>query len=279
MLQGQSVLCIFQDTSLDSFLGAWVVWKHFPNATFLQRAESVLPSSVQGNDVFVVGPSIPLGYLVEMAPLARNFTVFGQEETFFAEAELQAATLPPNTTVIYEPQKALCRTVWEYFGHKTPLPPILTYVEDRALWHFQYPETRAVTTALMSYPHTFELWDSLIESGEVQTLVEEGKVQLKRLVRDVEYTIRSTQRRINLAGYDVPVANVTPFLANDAAIQLAHGEPFAACYWDTQDGRQYDLVSMHSGINVSELVRPFGGRGSRHNASFRVPRNHPLATA
>jgi uncharacterized protein len=281
MLQGQSILCIYHDGNIDSFLGAWVVWKLFPNATFVQRADYVLPTMLERRDVFVIGAPIPLSYLMEMAPMARHFTVFGQEETFFVEAEVLAPTFPMNATVIYEPQKSLSHSVWDHFRFSSDIHPIFKFVEDRALWLFRYPETRAVTTALMSYPHSFEIWDALLEqhpAESVQTLVDEGKVQLKRLVRDVEYTIRNTQRRINLGGYDVPVANATPFLASDTAIQLAHGEPFAACYWDTREGRQYDLVSMQNGINVSELARPFGGRGSRHSASFRVPRHHPLAT-
>lgn len=279
MLNGQNVLCIYQDGNIDSFAGAWVVWKNAYNASFIPRVEETLPSHLEGRDVYVLGASVPLAALVEMAPFCRTLTVFGYEETFGADLQALGGRYPANVAVVYDPNRSLVTQVWDHFNMGSQVPPLLTYIADRALWRYQYPETRPVTTALMGYPQSFEFWDNLILNGDIQSLVEEGRVHLKRLTRDVEYALRMSQRRINLGGYDVPVANVTPMLASDACVQLAKGEPFAACYWDTPYGREFDLVSTQSGIDLSELVRVFGGHGTRREAKFKVAKDHPLAAA
>lgn len=279
MLNGQNVLCIYQDGNIDSFLGAWVVWKTAPNASFIHRVEQTLPSDLEGRDVYVIGATIPLRNLVPMANFCNSLTIFGFEKTFGDEIKDLGHDLPGNINLVYNPIRSLATIAWHFFGMGAVTPPLLTYVEDRVQWRFQYPETRPVTAALMGYQHNFDAWDPLIRSGDIQMLVEEGKVVLKRLTRDVEYALRIGRRRINIGGYDIPAANTSPLIASDACIQMAKGEPFAACYWDTNDGREYDLVATSNGIDVSELVRAYGGHGTRHEARFRVPKGHPLAAA
>ncbi|MFB5634981.1 MAG: bifunctional oligoribonuclease/PAP phosphatase NrnA, partial [Candidatus Nitrosomaritimum aestuariumsis] len=76
----------------------------------------------------------------------------------------------------------------------------------------------------------------------------------------------------------VPVANLPYTLVSDAANKLAEGEAFAACYWDTEDGRVFGLRSFSKGSDVSEIAKEYGGGGHRNAAGFRVDWNHPLAS-
>lgn len=279
MIIGQNVLCIYQDGNIDSFLGAWVIWRQYPNATFIPRIEQTLPSDLEGRDVFIIGTTLPLTNILPMAEFCRSLTIIGFEKTFLEEVAQQINTKPDNAQFITNTNYSLSTLTWEVFNEGMVPPPLFSYVEDKALWRFQFTETRPVLAALMGYRPSFDLWDPLITASDIQCLVDEGRVILKRLIRDVEYALRFSQRRVNIGGYDVPVVNATPLIASDAGIQLAKGEPFAACYWDTQDGREYDLVSTQEGIDVSELVRAFGGHGNPNEAFFRVSKAHPLAYA
>lgn len=277
MLNGENVLCIYQDNNLDSFLGAWVIWKTYPNATFIHRIEQTLPSDIEGKDVYVVGPSIPLSNILPMSHFCNTLTIFGFERTF--ETEMGEVEVPSNVNLVCNSQRCLSTIVWHFFNTNQMVPPLMTYVEDKTLWRYQYPETRPVTAALMGYALNFETWDNLLLGGDIQSLVDEGRVILRRQNRDVEQTLKIGQRRINLGGYDIPVVNASPLISADTGLVLAKGEPFAACYWDTQDGREYDLIACNDGIDVSELVRVFGGHGSRFEARFKVPKGHPLSMA
>ncbi len=66
---------------------------------------------------------------------------------------------------------------------------------------------------------------------------------------------------------------------SDAAHLMAQGEPFAACYWDTTDGRVFGLRATDDGIDVSEVAKLYGGGGHAKASGFKVPRGHALAIA
>ena len=51
---------------------------------------------------------------------------------------------------------------------------------------------------------------------------------------------------------------------------MAEGEPFAACYWDTPEGRVFSLRSSSDGVDVSEIAKQFGGGGHKNAAGFKI---------
>jgi len=84
---------------------------------------------------------------------------------------------------------------------------------------------------------------------------------------------------MEIGGHCVPVANLPYTLVSDAGHLLAKGAPFAACYWDTPEGRVFSLRSTDEGLDVSAIAKQYGGGGHIHASGFRVPYGHPLTTA
>ena len=82
-----------------------------------------------------------------------------------------------------------------------------------------------------------------------------------------------------IGAYDVPVASLPYTLVSDAAHLMAQGEPFAACYWDTAEGRVFGLRATDDGVDVSDVAKQYGGGGHAKAAGFKVPRGHVLAVA
>jgi len=76
---------------------------------------------------------------------------------------------------------------------------------------------------------------------------------------------------VNIGGHDVPVANLPYTLTSDAGHRMAQGEPFAACYWDTPEGRVFSLRSSANGLDVSAIAADYGGGGHDNAAGFRMP--------
>lgn len=278
-MNGEDVVCIYQDINLDSFAAAWCVWKRYPNAQFVTQVNESLPSVIQDRRVYLLGATMNVPALIGLATYASSITVIDCKDSFEREFRNNRQQLPNNLFVVFDRERSIAGLAWDFFSFNQARSTIINYIEDRYLWKFQYPETRPVTTALMAYPLNFEVWEGLMFHTDVGDLVAEGDVLLRRLIRDVEHVIRTTRRRMVIGGYDVPVVNVTPTMAVEAGVQLAKGEPFAVGYWDTPQGRVFDLVSVGDGLDVSEVVMPFGGYGSRHEAAFVVPKDHPLCAA
>jgi oligoribonuclease NrnB/cAMP/cGMP phosphodiesterase (DHH superfamily) len=49
--------------------------------------------------------------------------------------------------------------------------------------------------------------------------------------------------------------------------------PFAACYWDKPDGRQFSLRSQDDGYDVAKIAEIYGGGGHARASGFTVPYN------
>ena len=79
------------------------------------------------------------------------------------------------------------------------------------------------------------------------------------------------------------MVNTNAMWASDVAGELSESRPFAATYFDTQDGKRvYNLRSRDGGQDVAEIARKFGGGGHQHAAGFTLPAPDwafPLVTA
>lgn len=76
---------------------------------------------------------------------------------------------------------------------------------------------------------------------------------------------------MNIGGYNVPVSNLPYAMSSDAGHIMGKGEPFAACYTDTEKGRVFSLRSSPEGVDVSEIAKQYGGGGHKHAAGFTIP--------
>jgi hypothetical protein len=129
--------------------------------------------------------------------------------------------------------------------------------------------------AVFSYPYDFAVWDSLVERAQGEAsrtgLTAEGEVIHRKLMRDVEEALAVGTRTMVIGGIEVPVVNLPPSLASEAATALAAGKPFAAAYFDRADARVFSLRSDRNGRDVAAIAEGYGGGGHRHAAGFQVP--------
>ena len=150
------------------------------------------------------------------------------------------------------------------------VPAIVEYVEDRDLWRWVLPDSREINAALGSYAQTLEQWDALdaalaanVHQMEPDrrtrfSLIAEGQAILRQRDKDIDALIGSAKRAMRIGGHLVEVVNAPFFLASDIGERLSPGQPFAATYYDTNDGRLFSLRSqegdVHS-LDVSEIAR------------------------
>jgi uncharacterized protein len=76
---------------------------------------------------------------------------------------------------------------------------------------------------------------------------------------------------MQIGGHRVPVANLPAYLASDAGHLLAEGNPFAAIYFDSAEGRKFSLRSTDAGLDVAQIAQSYGGGGHRNAAGFKMP--------
>lgn len=259
-------LCIYHGNCADGFGAAWVVRQALGAVEFYPGVYQDPPPDVTGRDVVMVDFSYKRPVLLEMASSARSILILDHHKT--AEADL--ADLPGNVTAIFNQSHSGSTLAWNHFFPNERPPQLLLYIEDRDLWKFELPRSREVNAAIFSFPYDFDVWNGMLATS-VETLASQGEAIERKHFKDIRELLGVVSRELDIGGYRVPVANLPYTMTSDAGHILAAEKPFAACYWDTPNGRVFSLRSDDNGLDVSEIAKGYGGGGHMHAAGFRIP--------
>lgn len=279
-------LCIYHGHCNDGFTAAWVVRRAIPRCELYAGVHQDPPPDVRGLDVILVDFSYKRAVLEALARAAASLLIIDHHKTAIEELgdlrtveslaqhighteQDRSKGVAPSWHAYFDLERSGAGLAWDFFFPSEPRPPLIDRIEDRDLWRFAYPDTRAVTAAVCSYPHELDTWDRLF-SADLATLRADGEAIERKHQRDITELLTVVTRRMRIGGYNVPVANLPYTLTSDAGHRLAQGEPFAGCYWDTPHGRVFSLRSTDAGIDVSEIAKRYGGGGHRNASGFRV---------
>ena len=228
--------------------------------------------------------------LLEMAKRARSIVILDHHQTAqddlagFREpapySEWYDGTLPlvegddEPIAALFDMERSGAGLAWDFFFPNEHRPRLVNHIEDRDLWRFKLPMTREIQAAVFSYPYDFAVWDRLFDSFDEfgnTILAQEGAAIERKHHKDIAELTQVVTRPMRIGGHVVPVANLPYTLTSDAG-HLLCGEDgsFAACYWDTPEGRVFSLRSREDGMDVGEIAKQYGGGGHKHASGFRV---------
>ena len=291
-------LCIYHGNCADGFTAAWVVNKYLKGGVELYAAtHGDPPPDVTDRDVIIVDFSYKRPVMRQLADSARSILVLDHHKT--AEAELAPGDgfdllrndpighsyydllrFPPGKTyALFDTNRSGAMLAWNFFFPGTEPPTLVKYVQDRDLWKFELLDSRAISSWLFSYEYTLKHWEGamLLLATDVgfKRAVSEGKAIDRKHLKDIQGLVKKNRMWWTIGDKDIPVCNLPYTMASDAAGMMAEGHPFAACYFDTPEGRVFSLRSRGGGDDVSEVAKTYGG-GHRNAAGFRVPHGHLL---
>lgn len=283
------IICIYHGNCAAGFGAAWVVRKALGSDIEFHAAKYGAPApDVAGKTVVIVDFSYPKEALAAMAEEAASVLVLDHHKTAQADLhDLPAAEqccyhpveLAEGIQVLFDMNRSGAGIAWDYFFPGQPRPALINHIEDRDLWLYKLDGTREIISGLFSYPHDFNVWDKLFEQDRraLRALRDDGHAIDRKQRKDVAELVAATKRRLVIGGFDVPVANLPFTFASDAGALMCSGEPFAACYWDTAEGRTFSLRSSEHGEDVSAIAKQYGGGGHRNASGFKVSFDHTLA--
>lgn len=280
-------MVIYHANCPDGFCGAWVAHKILgDDAEYVPAQYSQAPPDVAGRKVLIVDFSYKRPVMRDILSQAAAVTVLEHHKT----AELELAGIvdefvqrpdlianPPGSelpVIRFDMNKSGGRLAWEHFFPGRKAPWLVDYTEDRDLWRWALPGSRAINAALASYPRTFEKWDafcSLLGDPEAEFVLANLEREGEAIIRYQDHLIDSIcrcAREVEIGGHKVLAAN-TSVLYSEVAGKLAEGRPFGAAWFIRSDGqRQWSLRSRDGGVDVSEVARLNGGGGHRNAAGY-----------
>lgn len=261
-------ICIYHGNCADGFTAAWVVKKVHPDCEFVPGFYQTEPPDVTGKIVYMVDFSYKRPVMEKLIAQSKKFIHIDHHTTAINDMEGFDA---PNFFTMYSPTNDASGAMlsWLYFFPDIEVPQFIRHIDDRDRWKFLLHGTREIQANVFSYEYTFENWDFLVNQN-LDEQIREGSAIERRMAKDVKELLGVVVRRMNIAGYNVPVANVPYQYGSDICHALAKNEPFAAYYYDKPAGREFGLRSAEDGIHVGEIATKFGGGGHKHASGFRV---------
>lgn len=269
-------LCIYHGNCADGFGAAWVVRKALgDDVDFVAGVYQQEPPDVTGRDVILVDFSYKRPVMLEMARKAKSILIIDHHKSAIADLDglgtdhMQEYDTCPIRCV-FDMNHSGAMLTWLHYFAGEPEPALLNHIEDRDLWLFKLDGTREIQACVFSYPYDFETWDKLMNC-DTATLRIEGAAIERKHHKDIAELVAVCKRRLVIYGYNVPAASLPYTLSSDAGHLMGKDEPFAACYYDTPQGRCFSLRSAEDGVDVSEIAKQYGGGGHQHAAGFTVP--------
>lgn len=188
-----------------------------------------------------------------------------------------------NVYAYFDMNRSGAGIAWDFFHGADTRPKLVCYAEDRDLWRFALPFSREVNAYIFAHEYDFATWDALaaLIDDDTDGVVRMGAAIEKKHHKDVRELANALKRRMTIGGHEVWAASLPYTLTSDAGHLLCEPyddglngsviPPFAACYWDTPEGRVFSLRSRDGGADVSEIAKQYGGGGHRNAAGFRLP--------
>jgi oligoribonuclease NrnB/cAMP/cGMP phosphodiesterase (DHH superfamily) len=283
-------LVLFHASCADGFCAAWIAhralgdWADYVAVNYGQE-----PPDVTGRPVYILDFSYKRDVLDGMLQKAQSIVLLDHHKT--AEAELRPFVLagedrPRNLTVFFDLSKSGGRLAWEYFFPGKPAPWLVDYTEDRDLWRWALPDSRAISAYIASHPFEFWRWDVwgacpigdapwrgwILEGEAILRYQEKVVSEQAKTAAEVEIggykVLAANAAEVEIGGYKVLAVNAT-LLTSEIAGKLAEGRPFGATFFVRKDGKKvWSLRSREGGIDVSEVAKALGGGGHRDAAGF-----------
>lgn len=267
-------LCIYHGNCADGFGAAWAIRRRFGDKVrFYPGAHGKAAPECEGEDVLLVDFAYPRAQLEAMAESARSVTVLDHHKT--AENDLRPLLASGRIQGEFDMDRSGAAMAWDWCFPDQERPRLIQHIQDRDLWQFRLQGTREITAVLFSHEQVFEIWDGLARALEDPAAREQlmtiGETLERKHRKDVADLIRATGRTMVIGGETVPVANVPYMFVSDAGSRMSEGKPFAACYFDTPNGRKFSLRSQPDGRDVSVIAESYGGGGHPRAAGFIKP--------
>ena len=266
-------LCIYHDSCLDGFGSAWSVWKKFGNDVRFEACSynSQIPD-VTNEHVVIVDFSFKKDIILTMVEKAKSVTILDHHKT--AQEDLCELLSQNVIQGVFNLNESGAVITWKYYNpDKYDIPKLLLYIQDQDLWEFKLSSTKEINAYISILPYDFSKWDlinDLIVMNK-QTMIGNGAIVVRKQLKDIEYLLKKTSRKMMIGSYYVQVANMSNHQTSLASEHFVGRCSFFAGYIDTPDGRLFSLRSNKDyGIDVSEIAKIYGGGGHKNAAGFMV---------
>lgn len=290
-----NTVCFYHDNCPDGFTAAWVVSLANEGCRLVpvQYGQPLPPAEVyDGKDVYIVDFSYPPAELAVMAEKAKSIVMLDHHASAIDRWNGQPFVgdgvdrwwrgddphFSGQVRVWFDTTQSGAKLAWSRLFPDEYAPPLVRYIQDRDLWQWQLPDSRAISAYIGTVHRTLSAWDELSEllmtdDGRRLAATIGGSI----LAANGLYVDAVAMRAVRWDmghGVTVPVVNTT-HLHSEVGERLNRGEVFSVTYFDdlVTGKRRFSLRSdkdSPTSADVSKIAQGMGGGGHKHAAGFEA---------
>lgn len=260
----------YHSNCYDGFGAAWAASK------FLGRGDDVVyqpvsysyppPEFLAEDDIYIVDFSFPRDVLLQIKDKAKSLIVLDHHKT--AEEALRGLDF-----CVFDMDRSGAGITWDYFHKNTTRPALINLIEDRDLWRFKVPGSKAFHSFILGEPFDFGRWDEIasqLEGDSAFAIYESGQTILDYAATLVQKIISKSWLG-KIEGHTVALCNIASHWSEvGEALCFKHPEAaFGASFTVLPDLTVMWSLRSLSDFDVSAIAKIFGGGGHKNAAGFK----------
>jgi len=188
---------------------------------------------------------------------------------------------------IFDMNKSGAGLTWEYFFPDSRIPDFIEMIQDRDIWTWKLPNSRAFTAAFYmvcsSYEYDdftslFKLFNDLyLNKEQIKFYLEMGEILNKSNLLKAKNISNSHAKKVNqYLTHKVCIVNCSYEMASDVGNILSSIDDIDfAVLWSYHHPSEYYRISLRSNnkVDVSLIAQQFGGGGHINAAGFSTKVN------
>jgi hypothetical protein len=259
-------LVIYHASCQDGFFAAWAAWKRLGDqAKYVHCQYNWSPPEVTGKHVAIVDFSFRGEVLEEVLQDVESLIILDHHKSTKEDLEGH-----PNA--VFDLEKSGAVLSWEFFHPEEPPPLPILFAQDRDLWKWELPNSKAFSAGMKLVPFKFEA----LEEGfqDLLGLINKGVAILEYEQKVVEMKAKHGVL-VSFQGHSCWMVNYSgPFLISELGNALCEKDEVGlALIWFYNASKRGIGCSLRSNgeIDVSALAKKLGGGGHPKAAGFFWP--------
>lgn len=280
-------LVVYHKNCLDGTCAAYIAHMFFEECNITaeympldySEREQVFTIPLAGRDVYILDFSFTPEQTLRIAQEASSLIWLDHHQTAI---ESWNCPTPENAHITLDIERSGCGLAWDYFFPEDDCSHIVEAIEDRDLWRFKYPDTKAICAYMQSLPtvthsqsgwEDWTDWESAFDGYDEspRLTVSYGNLLLREQRVSLAKALGATAMSCSISGNKGRCANLPPQFASDAGNQLAtESGTYGGTWFINNLGQVKWSLRSVGNYDVAVIAQRYGGGGHKNAAGFTI---------
>lgn len=279
----EKIVILYHGSCPDGFTAAWAAWKKYKNRAEYQGIQHGSPPSknLKGKIIFLLDFCYSVSETRKLTEENEKVIVIDHHitaENNFRKSDFRKSE---NFNFVFDKVRSGAGLAWDYFHPKSPVPLLVSYIEDGDLWLTETTKrvsAREILSFISAHDFDFTIWnkiDKLIGNAKTRReCADKGKLILQYEKKIIGDGVGSASA-VNFAGRRILASNY-PILRSEIGHELLKKKPPVSAIWREKGGRISVSLRSDGSVDVAALAEKYGGGGHKTAAGFTLKKDEKL---